>query len=1763
MHQLNVVTSADPNQVSVREYLMAGFVFAVGVLFAHPLGAVDVPFSARSTIVENFIGPFNVHVADVDSDGDFDVLAAGRDAGQIVLAENTAGDGSEWDIRVIKDNLAGAVSVFAADVDGDGDKDVLGAAQDADVMIWFENELGDGRVWSEHVIDNAFDGARSVFAADMDGDLDLDVIGAACLGQQVTWWENLDGYGYEWDDHLIRDDFLFAASVRAVDLDNDGDLDVVGAAGWSDDVAWWENAGGDPPSWIEHMIDDAVDGAGGLFTADIDGDGDLDVLCAADVAKDITWWENNLDVSADWEKHVVDGDFDGAYSVNAGDIDGDGDTDILGAAYTDDEVTWWENTDHVGGSWTKHSIDGTFDGAISVVTVDIDGDTDIDVVAAGRDVNAVALWENLTPAPQVPRAEFSWDPDVPVEFETVQFDDESIVDSAFPVTFWEWDFGDGFTSEGQSPTHVFDEENVVDGYSVTLRVVNDNGEDQITKSVRVVERQIPLVDFSWAPANPTAGESVEFLDGSSFPVDSDPASHVWSWTIDDNGIHEYDVPDPTHTFVMPGSHDVRLTVANSHGSHSAMYAVNVETANPGTPYIMSVTRAYPGVFLQMDPGTVENTFDATVDWQETSPGFVRFSVQGVPLVDVYPDEDEVFSQTFDMATDFVPAWTGSTVTATPYYQVGSDFLAGQSLAKTIYVFPYPAWLDLLLPLMPDVVTITPENGDVITSIYAEFPVPHLVARCSLECIEDPDPIDCADQACSSIPDWVPLIGGEFTMLETYAAFEGSVSSALGIGNLELYGQTGFYAMESAVLGAVSGSGEFTLNADDGFAITQTSFNLHLEGVLSKSVTLSDIPQVAPITDIPIIGPVIKEITDRATLSGQIAPYLDLSATWAQNVDGDLVFAHGEGTLGLDLKAMLALDLGVLNLSAWVAGGGSFTLGLPEDPLIRAAEIHAQLGLEASLSYTFKIFWKTFTLSLSKTATLDIGCDYVYDRPDPWGCYAELDLMKRAARLLDEAGVVRVIEHDYRRFGEYAVFKAEPVARTKSAKVPVAVAKTKLVENLFPGASPAIAEAGPDMLLVWVHDDTADPDLQSTEIAWSFGVWDTSEPPDLVWSDRALVADDTRAEFDPVLGENADGNIVAAWLRIKDEGFSATIETAAELPLFYKRMDVVGAVFDPSSQYWSVLDEPITDDDSMDTDLRLVADESGNIMLTWLSNEEGHFFPVFNPDDPTDPPPSYLNYSFWGAEGFDTPLRLPDELWGVSSHASAISGDHAVVLIPRDPNVYTIGDEVIDLYEWDGATWSGPTPFATDAAGSRAPTVVFDNTGEGHVVWLQGDDLVKATLSDPTPSVLRAGSASLAFLGAQLVNNPGGNITLTWQETVDNQPADIFAMIYDPITGTWSEDRRLTDKADLSHPDHLVHQASATYDSDSLLHAAYVITEITRADEIVEIPDDQGELQEWEMTNIPVEGQTNLMVMTHELIDDLAVEDHDLEVAPIPDDPDDRLKATLTVHNAGFFATDIPDVDLYLGDPNEDGEWIGACSAIDPPMWFAAGSTNDYVLEFDPPTIPGNLVAVVDGSNVIQEEWEDNNAATWYRENHAPVAVVIAEVTTGRAPLVVEFNGSSSFDPDGDEITMRWAFADGTAGEQGSQVTHRFENGGRYPVTLSVTDDHGAVGSAVVMIDLEPSPAELLAEAVMFFDNGSIAGVGRQPRVAARRLDMYRDLLTDALDSIGAGDVAGACGALGEAVDRSDGRKPPLDYIEGDDVPALNQMLVDIMTVLGC
>jgi len=336
-------------------------------------------------------GPESVYAADLDGDGDMDVLSASQYDDKIAWYAND-GSGRFGDQHVITTEADGAICVYAADLDSDGDLDVLSASQYDDKIAWYAND-GTGQFGPQQVITTMADGAKCVYAADIDGDGDLDVLSASSWGadRKIAWYAN-NGSGHFGSQRVITTAAEGTHSLCAVDLDGDGDLDLVADFPYEDTIAWFANDG-TGQFGPQQVITTKADGAQSAYAADLDADGDLDVVSASAGDDKIAWYANDgtgqfgpQQVITTWE--------DGPRWVYAADLDGDGDLDVLSASggyYP--KIAWYAN-DASGHFGDQQVISTGVVGATCVYAADLDGDADLDVLSASLDDDKIAWYEN-------------------------------------------------------------------------------------------------------------------------------------------------------------------------------------------------------------------------------------------------------------------------------------------------------------------------------------------------------------------------------------------------------------------------------------------------------------------------------------------------------------------------------------------------------------------------------------------------------------------------------------------------------------------------------------------------------------------------------------------------------------------------------------------------------------------------------------------------------------------------------------------------------------------------------------------------------------------------------------------------------------------------------------------------------------------------------------------------------------------------------------------------------------------------------------------------------------------------------------------------------------------------------------------------------------------------------------------------------------------------------------------------------------------------
>ena len=332
---------------------------------------------------EEAAGVEDVNFGDANGDGRLDVIAA-CEKGHLLYLQNPATPhrGMRWG-RVVLEGTRGRgawITASFADFDGDGRAEVVAANKGAAdggsdgpprPISWFSID-GDPlsqTSWTEHELATVQTPINAK-PVDLDGDGDLDIFAGSRGETRVFWFENVTekGGGIAFAEHAIA---LQSAAgearnatafhVEFADMNGDGRTDVLLATGPSR-LSWAAQPQAADGVWIVHDIGTfAPDAMTGFLPADIDGDGDLDVMAGSysggprdEDGEEVTaehplgriGWFQNPDGAGEWVRHDIvrrkRGMFDAFF---ARDMDGDGDLDVLatrGNSGENDGVFWLE-----------------------------------------------------------------------------------------------------------------------------------------------------------------------------------------------------------------------------------------------------------------------------------------------------------------------------------------------------------------------------------------------------------------------------------------------------------------------------------------------------------------------------------------------------------------------------------------------------------------------------------------------------------------------------------------------------------------------------------------------------------------------------------------------------------------------------------------------------------------------------------------------------------------------------------------------------------------------------------------------------------------------------------------------------------------------------------------------------------------------------------------------------------------------------------------------------------------------------------------------------------------------------------------------------------------------------------------------------------------------------------------------------------------------------------------------------------------------------
>ena len=375
-------------------------------------------------LLGNYTYSYACAAADLDGDGDLDLTSADAEPNSNLYLLQNDGEGrfrhSFIQKYAMEDNQPVRLERHAiGDVNADGRPDVVIVDNLKWDIRWFENPGSDRMTeqWKLHRVCAAGElpGSYDVTLADLDGDGDLDAAASSWrFGNRFDWFENVGspGRGESWVRHEIEGMIGETRTIAVADFNRDGKPDLLGTSRTGNHVVWYSNSGQPTATpWQKTTIDDTTLAPAHGHPVDMDGDGDSDVLMAFGIAAgvgnqspeshQIAWYENigAPGIGSQWKKHVVAASFPQGFEAVAGDLDGDGDQDIVATGWGDEgRLAWFENRGDAAGGWPQHRLKENWPNAVTVILADLNHDGRMDIVAcAERGANELRWWKNEGP----------------------------------------------------------------------------------------------------------------------------------------------------------------------------------------------------------------------------------------------------------------------------------------------------------------------------------------------------------------------------------------------------------------------------------------------------------------------------------------------------------------------------------------------------------------------------------------------------------------------------------------------------------------------------------------------------------------------------------------------------------------------------------------------------------------------------------------------------------------------------------------------------------------------------------------------------------------------------------------------------------------------------------------------------------------------------------------------------------------------------------------------------------------------------------------------------------------------------------------------------------------------------------------------------------------------------------------------------------------------------------------------------------------------
>ena len=301
----------------------------------------------------NIVAMFAVP-ADFDGDGDLDIVAVGlfdrntgfNTEGEVIWYEQN-GAIDNWIPHSIDTNIIHPRYLDVADIDNDGDMDfaVVSSGQDnngqgfGNVAVWYEN-TSNGTVWTRWTIVSNLTNPESIRIGNVDNDNTPDILIGEYGGGRVLWYASANNpKRNNWAGLSISYNFATPSSAQFYDMNGDNNLDVVVAFDLPGVLAWFENPGNQSNNWQHNIISNTVNEVSEFIRGDFNNNGLLDFALGSFSNGYMAILENQT--MGNYALHSYP--YFSFTSVESADIDADGDLDLVTSSYDGNRIDWWIN----------------------------------------------------------------------------------------------------------------------------------------------------------------------------------------------------------------------------------------------------------------------------------------------------------------------------------------------------------------------------------------------------------------------------------------------------------------------------------------------------------------------------------------------------------------------------------------------------------------------------------------------------------------------------------------------------------------------------------------------------------------------------------------------------------------------------------------------------------------------------------------------------------------------------------------------------------------------------------------------------------------------------------------------------------------------------------------------------------------------------------------------------------------------------------------------------------------------------------------------------------------------------------------------------------------------------------------------------------------------------------------------------------------------------------------------------------------------------